>query len=42
MLETSKQALLFNFGGDLTFFVILRFSEDFVTISDRQEKFRGI
>ena len=64
MLETNKQALLFNFGEDLNYFVILRyklrdfikidddyvndpiykrrFSEDFFTISFRQEKFRGI
>ena len=63
MLETNKQVLLFNFGEDLSYFVILRyklrdfiknyddfvndpikkgFSEDFVTISDRQEKFGGI
>ena len=64
MLEKIKQALLFNFGEDLSYFVILRyklrdsvkiyddfvndpikgdgFSEDFVTISDRQEKFGGI
>ena len=63
MLETNKQATLFNFGEDLSYFVIPRyklrdlkkicddfvndsikrgFSEDFVTISDRQEKFDGI
>ena len=63
MLETNKQALLVNFGEDLSYFVILRyklrdlikiyddfvnyfnkrgFSEDFATISDRQEKFGGI
>ena len=65
MLETNKQAFLFNFGEDLSYFVILRyklrdlikiyddfvndpisnkrgFSEEFVTISDRQEKFGGI
>ena len=63
MLETNKQALLFNFGEDLSYFVILRyklrdliklyddickwpskrgFSEDFITVSDRQEKFDGI
>ena len=63
MLETDKQALLFNFGEDLSYFVILRyklrdlikiyddlvndpikrgFSEDFVIISDQQEKFGGI
>ena len=60
MLKTNKQALLFNFGEELSYFVIFRhklrdlikiyndfvndpinrgFSEDFVTISDRQEKF---
>ena len=54
MLETNKQALLFNFGEDLSYFVILRyklhdlikiergFSKDFVTISDWQEKFGEI
>ena len=63
MLETNKKAWLFNFGEDLSNFVIVRyklrdfiktyddfvndpikrgFSEDFVTISDRQEKFGGI
>ena len=60
MPETSKQILIFKFGEDLSYFVILRhklrdfikiyddyvnvykrrFSEDFVTISYRQEKFR--
>ena len=60
MLETNNQALLFNFGEDLSYFVILRyklhdfiknddyvnekrrFSEDVITISDRQEKFGGM
>ena len=63
MLETNKQALLFNFGEDLSYFLILRyklrdfikiydvyvngpikgnFQKTFVTISNRQEKFRGI
>ena len=63
MLETNKKAWLFNFGEDLSNFVIVRyklrdfiktyddfvndlnkrgFSEGFVTISDRQEKFGGI
>ena len=50
MLETNKEALLFNFGEDLSYFVILRykllnkkiFSEDFVISSGRQEKFGGI
>ena len=64
MLETNKQVLIFKFGEDLSYFVILRyklrdfikiyddynvngpnkrrFSEDFVTISYRQEKFREI
>ena len=49
MLETNKQAFLFDFREDLSYFVILRyklrdlikiyddFSEHFVTISDRQE-----
>ena len=60
MLETHKQVLIFKFGEELSYFVILRyklrdfikifydyvngpikkvFSEDFVTISYRQEKF---
>ena len=63
MLETNKQILIFKFGEELSYFVILqyklrdfiksfddyvngpikkRFSEDFVTISYRQEKFREI
>ena len=62
MLETNKQVLIFKFGEELSYFVILqhklrdfikifddyvngptkRFSEDFVTISYRQETFRGI
>ena len=59
MLETDKQALFFNFGEDLSYFVIIRYKlcdlikiyddfvndpikGDFVTISDRQEKFGGI
>ena len=32
MLETNKHALLFNFGDDLSYFVILR--RDFIKISD--------
>ena len=60
--DKNKQALLFNFGEDLSYFMILQYilrdlikiyndfvndpikavSEDFVTISDRQEKFGGI
>ena len=63
MPETNKQVLIFKFGEDLSYFVILRyklrdfiniyddyvngpikrrFSEDFVTIPYRQEKFLGI
>ena len=35
MLETSKQALLFNFGEDLSYFVILRYKlRDFIKIYD--------
>ena len=35
MLETNKQALLFNFGEDLSYFVILRYkSHDFIKIYD--------
>ena len=62
MLETNKQILIFKFGENLRYLVILRyklrdfikiyddyvnmpikrtFSGDFVTISYRQEKFRG-
>ena len=33
MLETNKQALLFNFGEDLRYFVILRYKlRDFIDI----------
>ena len=33
MLETNKQALLFNFGKDLSYFVILRYKlRDFIKI----------
>ena len=63
MLETNRQALLFNFGEGISYFVILRyklrdfikiyddyvnnpikgdFQKNFVIISYRQEKFRGI
>ena len=35
MLETNKQALLFNFGEDLSYFVILRYKlRNFITIYD--------
>ena len=35
MLETNKQALLFNFGEDLSYFVILRYKlRDLIKISD--------
>ena len=35
MLETNKQALLFNFGEDLSNFVILRYKlRDFINIYD--------
>ena len=35
MLETNKQALHFNFGEDLSYFVILRYKlRDFVKICD--------
>ena len=35
MLETNKQALLFNFGENLTYFVILRYKlGDFIKIYD--------
>ena len=35
MLETNKQALLFNFGEDLSYFVILRYKlSDFIKIYD--------
>ena len=35
MLETNKQALLFNFGEDLSYFVILRYKLcDFIKIYD--------
>ena len=35
MLETNKQALLFNFGEDLSYFVILRYKlRDFIKIYD--------
>ena len=35
MLETNKQALLFNFGEDLSYFVILRYKlHDFIKIYD--------
>ena len=35
MLETNKQALLFNFGDDLSYFVILRHKLcDFIKIYD--------
>ena len=35
MLETNKQALLFNFGEDLTYFVILRYKlRDFIKNDD--------
>ena len=35
MLETNKQALLFNFGEDLSYFVILRYKlPDFIKSDD--------
>ena len=35
MLKTNKQALLFNFGEDLSYFVILRYKlRDFIEIYD--------
>ena len=35
MLETNKQALLFNFGEDLSYFVILRYKlRGFINIYD--------
>ena len=35
MLETNKQALLFNFGEDLSYFVILRYKlRDFIKSDD--------
>ena len=35
MLETNKQALIFNFGEDLSYFVILRYKLlDFIKIYD--------
>ena len=35
MLETNKQALLFNFGKDLSYFVILQYKlRDFIKIYD--------
>ena len=35
MLETNKPALLFNFGEDLSYFVILRYKlRDFIKIYD--------
>ena len=35
MLETNKQALLFNFGEDLSYFMILRYKlSDFIKIYD--------
>ena len=35
MLETNKQALLFNFGEDLSYFFILRYKlRDFIKIYD--------
>ena len=35
MLETNKQALLFNFGEDLSYFVILQYKlRDFIKIYD--------
>ena len=35
MLKTNKQALFFNFGEDLSYFVILRYeSRDFIKIYD--------
>ena len=35
MLETNKQALLSNFGEDLSYFVILRYKlRDFIRICD--------
>ena len=35
MLETNKQALLFNFGENLSYFVILRYKlRDFIKIYD--------
>ena len=35
MLETNKQAFLFNFGEDLSYFVILRYKLcDFIKIYD--------
>ena len=35
MLETDKQALLFNFGEDLSYFVILRYKlRDWIKIHD--------
>ena len=35
MLETNKQALLFSFGKDLSYFVILRYKlPDFIKIYD--------
>ena len=35
MLETNKQALLFNFGEDLSYFVILQYKScDFINVYD--------
>ena len=35
MLETNKQAFLFNFRGDLSYFVILRYKlRDFIKLYD--------
>ena len=35
MLETNKEALLFNFGEDLSYFVILRYKlRDFIKVCD--------
>ena len=35
MLETNKQALLFNFGEDLNYFVVLRYNlRDWIKIYD--------
>ena len=52
MLEINKQVLIFKFREDQSYFVILRYKlTDFITIYDdcvnvtisyRQEKFRGI
>ena len=44
MLETNKQTLLFNFGGDLSYFVILRYKlRDLMKIYDdfRNDPIKG-